>query len=136
MVLSKLRNIGWLQFFPVACNLVVFSNIAKYVVASNIATCLVSSIALVACNLVYFYSHGCNDLDIFPWPAILFFFHAWEIGGGFNDFLSWPAIFCFGTWQSSSWWLQWFQFGSVCFHPFAKNLMASMVSSSPYCLQP
>ena len=75
---QTLPNHWWLQllkFSPVACNLVVFSNIANSLVASiteNFPCCLQSCCSLKQCKI----PGGVNNLDGPPLPAVLLYFHA------------------------------------------------------------
>ena len=69
VVPSKIENIGWLQqlkLFPVACNLVVFSNIVTYLVSS----------------IIQIFPRGWKSCCIFKYGKIL---------GGFNN-LNFPPV--------------------------------------------
>ena len=149
---QTLPNHWWLQllkFSPVACNLVVFSNIANSLVASiteNFPCCLQSCCSLKQCKI----PGGVNNLDGPPLPAVLLYFHAlhnywwlaWnlavlshgQISGGFNNlyFPLLPAILLNFQTLPTHWWLQLLKFSLVACNIVvvsnnAKYLAASII---------
>ena len=130
---QTLPNHWWLQllnFSPVACNLVVFSNIANSLVASIteiFPCCLPSCCSLKQCKI----PGGVNNLNGPPLPAILLYVHAlhnywwlaWnlavlshgQISGGFNIlyFPMLPAILLNFQTLPTHWWLQLLKFSLV-----------------------
>ena len=136
------QNNCWLQRFkisPVACNLVVFCNVAKELVASVTSIflrcllfCCLSNIAKY-CKI----TGGFNDWKFPPLTAILLYFTHCKITGDFNDldfplacnlylkqckmtggfndfnFPTLPAILLYFETLQNKWWLQWLKFSPV-----------------------
>ena len=145
---QTLPNHWWLQllkFSPVACNLVVFSNIANSLVASIteiFPCCLQSCCSLKQCKI----SGGVNNLNGPPLPAILLYFQtiqtnwsvAWNLAVFLHTVASITSIIprclqscCIFTHCTTIGGLP----GILRYPHMARYLVASIIYISPCCLQ-